>query len=139
MGVTAGGVVDRDMQLEILAVDAQFGEFIGGNEQMQRWLFVAEVVTDQLREEVLTVATQCQLQCPLQIALVFKVQRFQATQAAHQPLIDRHMVAAHITAAQFFQVGPDQPVVAWVCPMPQGTVQPRTIHRLGRCHLLQEP
>ncbi|MNE36251.1 hypothetical protein D3C80_1300550 [compost metagenome] len=82
---------------------------------------------------------QGQLQGSLQVALVLQLQPLQATQAAEQALVDQYVVAAWVAIAEFFQVGADQAVVARVAPMLQGAVQPGAVHRLGGCHLLQEP
>ncbi|MNP11993.1 hypothetical protein D3C76_1042070 [compost metagenome] len=67
-GVAAGGVVDGDMQLEVVGIDAEFGELVGGNQQVQRGLLVAQVVANHLGQEVFAVLPERQLQRTLQVA-----------------------------------------------------------------------
>ncbi|MNT64303.1 hypothetical protein D3C72_2021940 [compost metagenome] len=82
MRMPAGRVVDGHVKLEIMAIDAQFRQFVGGDQQMQRWLFIAQVVADQLGKKIIAVAPQCQLQGALQVTLVVQFRHTQATQPA---------------------------------------------------------
>jgi hypothetical protein len=68
--MTGAGVIDGHMQGEIVRIDAQLAELIGTDQQVQRQLFVAEVVADHLRQTSFTAGTECQLQCTLQVTLI---------------------------------------------------------------------
>ena len=58
MRMAGGGVVHRHVQGEIIRVDANFIELVRGNEQVQRQLFVTEVVADRLRQEAFARVTE---------------------------------------------------------------------------------
>ncbi len=51
--VAGAGVIDRHMQREVIRVDAQFIQFERCDEQMQRQLFIAQVVTNHLGKVLL--------------------------------------------------------------------------------------
>ena len=65
LGVPRVGVVHRDMQREIVGVYAQLIELIGGDQQVQRELLIAQVKTNDLWQIILRVPGQCQLHEPL--------------------------------------------------------------------------
>ncbi|MNF98774.1 hypothetical protein D3C84_816460 [compost metagenome] len=137
--MATGGIIDGDVELEVMAIDAQFRQFMGSDQQVQRWLFVAEVVADHLSQECFAVLPQCQLQRALLIAGAVQRHAFKAAQTTEQALVDQDMIAAWVAVTQFLEKGADQAVVAWVAPVPQSALQPGTIDDLGRRHLLHKP
>ncbi|MNE60844.1 hypothetical protein D3C80_1560160 [compost metagenome] len=122
-----------------MAIDAQFRQFMGSDQQVQRWLFVAEVVADHFSQECFAVLPQCQLQRALLIAGAVQRHAFEAAQTTEQALVDQDMIAAWVAVTQFLEKGADQAVVAWVAPVPQSALQPGAIDDLGRRHLLHKP
>lgn len=100
--VAGCSIVDGDVQLEVVAVDAQFCQFIGGDQQVQRRLLIAQVVANSLGLEGIAVRAQGQLNGTLQITLIDKWQQLQAAKAAEQALIDQYVVATRITVTQLF-------------------------------------
>ena len=52
------GVVDRDMQREVVGVNAQFVQLIGRDQQVQRQLFVAQIEANEFRQEIAGVPAQ---------------------------------------------------------------------------------
>ncbi len=136
--MAGAGVIDGHMQGEIVRIDAQLAELIGTDQQVQRQLFVTEVVTDHLRQTSFTAGTECQLQCTLQVALIGDGAGILQTVFSEQFAIDHHMVLRRIAVAEFFQIGTQQAVKTRVAPLRQQAVQPRAIHQFGRCHGLQK-
>ena len=136
-GMTAGGIVDGHMQLKIVAIDAQFREFMGGDQQVQWGLLVAQVVADHLRQEGIEVLSQSQLQSALQITRRGQGQQLLTPHTTEQPLVDQHVIATRVALAEFFEVGTNEAVVARVMPMMQDTLQPSTVDSLGWRNLLQ--
>ncbi|MNE04108.1 hypothetical protein D3C80_966310 [compost metagenome] len=127
------------MQLEVVAVDAQLCQLVSGDQQVQRWLFIAEVIANDLRQVRVAMLPQGQLQAALEIPCIVQWHRLYTPQATQQTLVDQHMIATRVTIAELFQVSPDQTVETWVAPVLQRAVQPGSIHRFGRCNLLQKP
>ncbi|MNP39256.1 hypothetical protein D3C76_1328260 [compost metagenome] len=80
--MATGGVIDGHMQLEIVAVNAQLSQFIRGDQQMQGWLLIAQVVTQYFGQKRITVLPQSQLQGALQIAAVIQLWQIQAAKPA---------------------------------------------------------
>ncbi len=120
--MAAGGIVDGHVQLKILPVDAQLGQLVRGDQQMQRWLLITEVVANHLWQVSVAMLPQGKLQGPLQISRVIQGHGLYATQATKQTLIDQHMVAAWVAVAELFQVSANQPVVTWIAPVMKGAL-----------------
>ena len=66
-------VVHRDVQGEVVRIEPELVEFVGGDQQVQRQLLVAEVEADHLRQEFLAVPAQRQLDQALFVEGVVQV------------------------------------------------------------------
>src|SRR2546427_2715330 len=58
------GVVHGDMQREVVGIYSQLIEFVGGDEQVQRQLLIAQVESHDLGQELLRIPAQRQLYQP---------------------------------------------------------------------------
>src|SRR5690606_8396826 len=122
------GIVDGDVQLEVIGVDSQLVELIGGNQQVQRQLLVSQVIANQFRQEVLCQMPQCQLLGALDEMAGW--QRFDVFQLmlCQQLLVQHNMVLFGLAFAEFLQVSAYQGVQAQVLPLWQNTEQPGTVN-----------
>ena len=136
--MAGAGVVDGHVEGEVVRINAQLAELVTADQQMQRQLFVAKVIADHLRQEIIAAGTERELQRALQIAPVFQGTGMIEVVLGQQLAVDHHMVLRRITIAQFFQVGAQQAAKAWIAPMLQQAIQPRAIHQFGRCNRLQK-
>ncbi len=137
-GMAVVGVVDRDVQGEVIGIDAQLGQLVGGDQQVQRQLFVAEVETDHLRQELLGALGQGQLDRTLHEVLVVQVLPVVAALAGEQLAVEHHMVLFRQALAEFFQIGLNQCLEARLVPALQQAVEPGAVDQLGRRHTAQE-
>ncbi|MNC79715.1 hypothetical protein D3C75_1322680 [compost metagenome] len=60
--VTAGRVINGHVETEVMTVDTQLCQFVGADQQVQGQLLVSEVITEYLREKIIGVKAQRQLQ-----------------------------------------------------------------------------
>src|SRR5690606_9379001 len=71
--MACGGVVDGDMQAEVMGIDTQLGELVGADQQVQGKLLVAEIEADDFRQEFAGKLPQRQLQRALKETIVRQV------------------------------------------------------------------
>src|SRR5690606_17916175 len=127
-----------DVQGEVIGIDAQFTEFEGGDQQVQRQLFVPEVVADDFGKERRGVAGQCQLDGSADVILVSGLRQHLAAVGREQLLVKENVVLFGQTVAQLFEVGAHQPMHAGIAPAREDAVKPGPIDQLGGGHLLQK-
>ncbi|MNZ31234.1 hypothetical protein D3C78_485280 [compost metagenome] len=138
VGVPGADIVDGHMHAEIPGIDPQFLQLVGADQQMERQLFVAQVVADQLRQEALDPVAQAELQRALQIIAVIVGMAIQAFVPVEEAAIEAHVVERGVALPELLQVGTHQRLQAEVLPIAQRPVQPGTVDQLGRRHLAKK-
>ncbi len=136
--VAVVGVVDGDVQGEVVGVDAQFGQLIGGDQQVQWQLLVTEVEADDFRQELLGVLGQRQLDGTLDEMFVVQLLPVVATLTRQQLAVEHHVILLRQPVAELLQVGLDQRGETRIVPPLQQAVEPGTVHQLGRRHATQK-
>ncbi|KWV86095.1 hypothetical protein PFLmoz3_04294 [Pseudomonas fluorescens] len=126
------------MQGEVIRVDTQLTEFIGGDQQVQRQLLVTQVEANDLRQELVGAHAKRQLQRALQVMVILQAGFAVGIVLAEQLAVDHHMVLRGFTVAQFFQVSGEQAVEALVLPIAQQAIEPGAVDLFGGCHALQK-
>nr|GEU28221.1 hypothetical protein [Tanacetum cinerariifolium] len=138
VGVAGAGVVHRDVQREVIRVDAQFIEFVGRDQQVQRQLLVTEVVAHDFRQVVFRIGRQRQLDRTLHEFVLAERRPLVAFQAGQQFFVQHHVVFLGDAVAQLFEVGLDQRTEVRVFPAVEQAKQPGAVHQLGGGHALDE-
>ena len=136
--VAVVGVVDGDVQGEVVRVDAQLGQLVGRDQQVQRQLLVTEVEADDFRQELLGVLGQRQLDGALDEVFVVQLLPVVAALAGQQLAVEHHVVLLRLPFAEFLQVGLDQRGETRIVPALQQAVEPGAVDQLGRRHAAQE-
>ena len=132
------GVVDGDVQGEVVGIDAQLGQLVGGDQQVQRQLLVTQVEADHLGQELLGAFGQGQLDRALNEMLVIQALPVVTALAGQQLAVEHHMILVRQAFAQLFEIGLDQRLEARLVPALQQAVEPGAIDQLGRCHATQK-
>src|SRR5690606_8911241 len=136
--MACGGVVDGDMQAEVMGIDTQLGELVGADQQVQGKLLVAEIEADDFRQEFAGKLPQRQLQRALEETVVRQGFQVLDVLAGDEVAIDEDMVLIRLAIAQLLQIGAHQVMHARVVPLLQHAVQPGTVDQLGRGNVAQE-
>src|SRR5690606_29560864 len=136
--MACGGVVDGDMQAEVMGIDTQLGELVGADQQVQGKLLVAEIEADDFRQEFAGKLPQSQLQRALEETVVRQGFQVLDVLAGDEVAIDEDMVLIRLAIAQLLQIGAHQVMHARVVPLLQHAVQPGAIDQLGRGNVAQE-
>ena len=132
------GIVDRDVQGEVVGVDAQLGQLVSTDQQVQRQLFVTQIEADHLGQELLGMLGQRQLYRALDEVFVIEVLPIVAALAGEQLAVEHDMIFFRLTFAKLFQVGLDQRGKARVIPALQQAIEPGAVDQLGRRYALQK-
>lgn len=121
-GVTAGTVIDGHVQLEVVGVDVQLVQLEGTDQQVQRQLFIAEVVADHFGQELVGQQAQRQLDGALAIQLIIQFEGIITALASQQTLVEQHVILRRDPVAKLFQVGTHQRIHTIVAPVGQNAV-----------------
>ncbi|RMS98534.1 hypothetical protein ALP57_200194 [Pseudomonas coronafaciens pv. oryzae] len=127
-GMPGTGVIDGDVQSEVIRIDPQLVQLERGNQQMQRQLFIAQIVANDFRKVLITQLAQRKLDGRLQVRFIRQRGASVAIEIGQQFAIQRHVVLRLLTIPQLFQVRANQAVKPVVRPVWQQPVQPGPIH-----------
>ncbi|MCY1427040.1 hypothetical protein D9M71_428700 [compost metagenome] len=132
------GVVDGDVEPEVVRIYPQLRQFTRADQQMQGQLLVAQVVADHLGQVVACQPAQGQLLGALDVMVVAQAVEVVAAVAGQQAPVDEHMVQCRYALPEFLQVGTHQALETLIVPVRQQAVEPGPIHQLGGRHATQE-
>lgn len=136
--VARGGVVDRDMQREVVGVDAQLVQLIRADEQMERELFIAQIEAYDLRYELFGVLRQRELDGALDEVGGIKCFPLPALVRGKQRLVKQDVVPAWVSVSELLQVNAYELRIAGITPLRHHAIKPCPIDQLGWRHGFQK-
>ena len=130
--VAGVAVVHRHMEREVVRIQAKLIQLVGRDQQVQRQLFVAQVESNDFRQELLGVPTQCELNQALDVEAVVQIVYCIQAVARQEISVQNDMILVRHPLAQLFDIGADQVGEFGVAPVSDQPIQPRAIDQFRR-------